>query len=115
MVVTRAYTSNSRVRIRTGPRIIGNHLRRRLLTLKLIQKEVGAKLGVTEASIYNWEGDDSKPSIEYMPAIIKFLGNNPLPSATTLAGRLTRHRTSLGLLQSVTAGLIGVDRGTSAR
>jgi pimeloyl-ACP methyl ester carboxylesterase len=48
------------VRIRTGPRIIGNHIRRRL-SLKLSQEEVGEK--VTEASIYNCESDGSKLSI----------------------------------------------------
>jgi transcriptional regulator with XRE-family HTH domain len=50
-----------------------------------------------------------------MPAIIRSLGYNPLPLATTLAGPLIRRRTSLGLLQPVTAGLIRMDRGTLAR
>jgi transcriptional regulator with XRE-family HTH domain len=50
-----------------------------------------------------------------MPAIIEFLGYNPFPAATTLAGRLFRHRTSLGLSQSASARLIGVDPSTLAR
>jgi transcriptional regulator with XRE-family HTH domain len=115
MVVTRAYAGNSRVRIPTELRTIGDHIRRKRLTLKLTQEQVGEKLGVTEASIYNWESDDSKPSVPYMPAVIEFLGYNPLPAATTLAGRLVWHRTSLGLSQSVAAKRIGVDPGTLAR
>jgi predicted transcriptional regulator len=48
-------------------------------------------------------------------AIIVFLGYNPLPEATTLADRLVRHRTSLGMTQKEAAAEIGVDQGTSAR
>jgi site-specific DNA recombinase len=115
MVVTRAYSGNSRVRIPTELCTIGDHIRRRRLTLKLTQEQVGEKFGVTEASVYNWESDDSKPSTEYMPAIIEFLGYNPLPPAKTLGERLIRHRTSLGLTQSESARRIGVDPGTLAR
>jgi hypothetical protein len=34
-----------------------------------------------------------------MPAIIQFLGYNPLPEAKTVAEPLVRHRTALGLSQ----------------
>jgi transcriptional regulator with XRE-family HTH domain len=50
-----------------------------------------------------------------MPAIIEFLSYNPLPPATTLAERLVRHRTSLGLTQKETSKRIGVDPCTLAR
>jgi transcriptional regulator with XRE-family HTH domain len=50
-----------------------------------------------------------------MPAIIRFLGQNPLPAASTLAEQLVRQRTSLGLSQKESAGRIGVDPGTLAR
>src|ERR1019366_2932428 len=115
IVVTQAHTGNARVRVPTELRTIGDHIRRKRLTLKLTQEQVAERLGVTTASVYNWESDDSKPSVPYIPAIIEFLGYNPLPAATTLAGRLVRHRTSLGLPQSAAAKLIGVDPGTLAR
>jgi site-specific DNA recombinase len=115
VVVTQAYTGNARVRIPTELRTIGDHIRRKRLTLKLTQEQVAERLGVTTASIYNWESDDSKPSVPYIPAIIEFLGYNPLPPATTLGERLVRHRTSLGLPQSESARRIGVDPGTLAR
>jgi len=50
-----------------------------------------------------------------MPVIIEFLGYNPLPEATTMAGRLVRQRTTLGLTQKQAAVTIGVDQGTLAR
>jgi hypothetical protein len=49
-----------------------------------------------------------------MPAIIQFLGHNPLPTAKTLREHLVQHRPALGISQKATAGLIGVDQGTLA-
>jgi transcriptional regulator with XRE-family HTH domain len=50
-----------------------------------------------------------------MPAIIRFLGYNPLPEANGWGERLVRHRTSLGLSQKEAALKLGVDPGTLAR
>jgi ribosome-binding protein aMBF1 (putative translation factor) len=55
------------------------------------------------------------PEIRYIPAIIGFLGYNPLPIANTMAEQLVRHRTSLGFSQKDSARRIGVDAGTPAR
>lgn len=50
-----------------------------------------------------------------MPAIIEFLGYNPLPSANGLGEELVRQRTSLGLTQREAAARMGVDPTTLAR
>jgi DNA-binding transcriptional regulator YiaG len=50
-----------------------------------------------------------------MPAIIGFLGYNPLPEAKTLAEQLVRNRTTLGLSQPVAARDLGVDPSTFAK
>jgi ribosome-binding protein aMBF1 (putative translation factor) len=70
---------------------------------------------VDHTSVFNWEANTSNPAIEYMPAIIRFLGHNPLPLATNMGERLGRHRTTLGLTQKESAKRIGVDAGTLAR
>ena len=49
-----------------------------------------------------------------MPAIIRFLGYNPLPEAKTLAEQLVRRRTTLGMPQKDAVRTIGVDQGTLA-
>ena len=54
----------------------------------------------------------SRPQTRYLPAIIRFLGYNPLPKAITLAEQLVPQRTSLGLSQKESADCIGVDAGT---
>ena len=50
-----------------------------------------------------------------MRAIVRFLGYNPLPAATSVGERLVRQRTTLGLTQKESANRIGVDAGTLAR
>jgi predicted transcriptional regulator len=50
-----------------------------------------------------------------MPAIIDFLGYNPIPSATGIAEELVRQRTTLGLTQKEAAVVIGADPSTLAK
>jgi DNA-binding XRE family transcriptional regulator len=56
---------------------LGDHLRKRRLDLKLLQKEVAQRLGVGESSVYNWENNLTKPALRYIPKIVKFLGYVP--------------------------------------
>jgi DNA-binding XRE family transcriptional regulator len=76
---------------------------------------VAGRWKVTEASIWNCESNSSQPDFRYPPAIIEFLGYNPLPEPTTLGERLVRHRISLGMSQKEAAAEIGVDAATLAR
>jgi transcriptional regulator with XRE-family HTH domain len=86
----------------------GDHIRRKRLSLKRRQRNVAEKIGVDKCSIVNWEANASKPDIEFMPAIIRFLGYNPLPAAKGWGERLVRQRMTLGLTQREAARRIGV-------
>jgi transcriptional regulator with XRE-family HTH domain len=94
---------------------MGDHIRLRRLGLKLLQKDVAQQVGVDECSVFNWEANTSNPGIGYIPAIIRFLGYNPLPEPKVLAERLVCRRTALGLSQKDAAKRIGIDPGTLAR
>jgi transcriptional regulator with XRE-family HTH domain len=50
-----------------------------------------------------------------MPAIIRFLGYDPLAEATGWGERLVRRRTTLGMTQKAAAEGLGVDQGTLAK
>jgi DNA-binding transcriptional regulator YiaG len=63
-------------------RTLGDHLRRRRLTLKLPQDQAAKQLGVGRASLQHWEQDRQKPGAASIPAILKFLGYNPAPGST---------------------------------
>lgn len=81
----------------------------------MLQKGVAARIGVDKTTIFNWEANTASPETRYMPAIIEFLGYNPLPESKSPAEQLVRRRTTLGLSQAEAANCLGVDPGTLAR
>ena len=115
LVLPQSYSSGQVVRIPVWPQTVGDHIRKRRLGLKMLQREVAEQLGVEKTSVFNWEANTSAPEVRFMPAIIDFLGYDPLPQANTLAEHLVRHRTSLGLSQKQSAEHMGVDQGTLAK
>jgi len=115
VVLPQAYEAGRLVRIPVEPKTIGDHIRKKRLALKLFQKDVAKAINVRTTSIFNWEKNASQPESRYMPAIIRFLGYNPLPEGKTWGERLVRQRVSLGITQAEAARQIGVDQGTLAR
>jgi transcriptional regulator with XRE-family HTH domain len=91
---------------------LGDHIRTRRLDLKLLQRQVADQIGVHEMTITGWESNATVPEVRYMPAIIQFLGYNPLPAANSLPERLATARRALGLSQRKMAGKFGVDPAT---
>jgi transcriptional regulator with XRE-family HTH domain len=91
---------------------LGDHIRSRRLNLKLLQKQVADKIGVHETTITGWEGNATAPEIRYIPAILQFLGYDPLPTPSSLSERLATTRKALGLSQRKMAGKLGVDPAT---
>ena len=91
---------------------LGDHIRARRLDLKLLQEQVAEQIGVHEMTITGWEGNATVPEVRYMPAIIQFLGYNPLPAASSLPERIATARRALGLSQRKMAKKLGVDPAT---
>ena len=85
--------------------------------LKLLQRQVAQQLSVNAATIHNWEANVVEPRLHFMPAIIRFLGYNPLPPPAPggWGERLVQCRTALGITQKDLAGQLAVDQGTLAR
>jgi transcriptional regulator with XRE-family HTH domain len=115
VVLPQSYSAGTVVRIPVEPQTIGDHLRRKRLARKILQREVAEQIGVTTSCIFNWESNAARPDIRYMPAIIRFLGYDPLPEPQNCGERLVWRRTSLGLSQKAAAKQLGVDSGTLAR
>ena len=93
---------------------LGDHLRKRRLDLKLRQKEVGQRIGVAVFDVWNWENNWASPSVKFIPAIIAFLGYNPIPEPAALSERLVWFRQSKGWTQKAFATAMGVDQSTLA-
>ena len=93
---------------------MGEHLKRRRLDLKLLQRQVAEEIGCSKASLLNWERGRAEPEFRFMPAIIRFLGYDPTAADPTLSigERLRATRRALGLSQEALARLLGIDSTT---
>jgi transcriptional regulator with XRE-family HTH domain len=115
LVLPRAHRLCSRQNPPEKLETIGDHLLRHRLVLKLLQRQVAEQIGADVCSLRNWEANRTKPAVEFMPAVIRFLGYNPLPPGTTWAERLVSGRKALGISQKESARRLGVDQSTMAR
>jgi transcriptional regulator with XRE-family HTH domain len=95
---------------------VGDHLRKRRLDLRLLQREVAKQIGVTTCTVQYWEANRVAPAIRFRPQIDRFLGYDCRVGAATesLAQRLKNHRQKHGLSQKRLAALLGIDQSSVA-
>jgi len=79
LAMPKSYSTGSGVRIPIEPRTVGYHIRKRRLGLKQRLRDLATQLGLSLAGLRNWEQNVTKPEVRYIPAIIVFLGYDPLP------------------------------------
>ncbi|MBK8164195.1 MAG: helix-turn-helix transcriptional regulator [Gammaproteobacteria bacterium] len=92
------------------PQTLGEHIKKRRLTLKLYQREVAERLGVDPITVFNWEnGKTTAPPIKVLPSILAFLGYNPFPVPATLSERMLAARRIRGWTMKEAAQALGVD------
>ncbi|MDH4161839.1 MAG: helix-turn-helix domain-containing protein [Nitrospirota bacterium] len=92
----------------SNPKSIGEHLRKRRIDLGLFQRQAAEQIGVSEASVYNWERG-TEPEIRHMPAIIRFLGYVPFPCPEDTLGRLRYFKMVNGLSFERLGAVMGRD------
>ncbi len=94
------------------PQTLGEHVKKRRLELRLTQKQAAERLGVNPWTVLNWEKDHTEPPINSMPAIIRFLGYNPVPAPVSVSEKLKAARQHLGWSRKRYARELGIDSGT---
>ena len=94
---------------------IGHQILRRRLDLGLLQKAAAKLLGVHPGGLENWEYGRTAPADRFYPAIISFLGVNPLPAARTRGGVIRRERITRGWSRKHLAFVAAVDEATIKR
>ncbi|MDE2133947.1 MAG: transcriptional regulator [Alphaproteobacteria bacterium] len=95
------------------PKGLAGHLRHRRATLGLTRKAAATLIGVRGAAVTQWESGAHQPENECWPAIIRFLGFDPVcPDPITIPQQIAyvcRHR---GMSRADLAGMLGVDKAT---
>jgi transcriptional regulator with XRE-family HTH domain len=91
---------------------VGDHVRERRAVLGLTQAQAAAEIGVCRDALARWETRPMVPDVLTMPAVLGFLGYNPLPPARTFSELLLRTRRSHGLHLAALAEAISVPFNT---
>ena len=96
---------------------LGDHIRKRRIELRLLQRELAALLGVDPGSVNAWERNYRKPVLHRLPAIAAFLGYDleAPPADAPLGLRIAPIRRNLGLSQKALAKRLGIDEATVRR
>jgi transcriptional regulator with XRE-family HTH domain len=96
---------------------LGDHIRKRRLDLKLLQKDVARMLGVDTMTVNNWERNRCQPKLYLTQKIVQFLGYTPFSTTEkpTISEAIKAYRLNHGLSQKKMAGLLGIDPTTLAR
>jgi DNA-binding XRE family transcriptional regulator len=97
------------------PQTLGEHLKKRRRELGLLQREAAERMGVSTDTVVNWEKDKSKPVAAQFRPVVAFLGYDPTPASSTLAGRLAAKQRSLGASLAQIARHLGWDPGSLRR
>jgi transcriptional regulator with XRE-family HTH domain len=85
------------------------------MDLKLTQRELSGRLGVSKDTIRFWENSLAEPSLAKIPKIIEFLGYDPFEKETeSLGARVRGYRRAHGLSQKKLAERLGIDNKTLA-
>jgi DNA-binding XRE family transcriptional regulator len=95
---------------------LGDHIRKRRVDLGLTRKELACQLGTNAWTMKHWEEHlKSRIEIRFYPAILEFLGYNPLPEPKTRGQAIRRGRHTGGWSRARLAKAAGVDEGTIQR
>lgn len=91
---------------------LGKHLRARREALGVSRRDLAATLNVCSNSVLNWERDRQIPEIQFWPAVIAFLGYDPLPAPANVVDRIEAQRRRLGWTYKQVAAFIGMGAHT---
>ena len=72
-------------------------------------------MGVSTATVVNWENGTAKPEAAQFRPVLAFLGYDPTPRAQTLAERVEAKQRSLGASLAQVARHLGWDPGSLRR
>ena len=97
----------------TELRHVGDHIRKTRLERGLTSEKVAEILGVSIGTISQWEVQKRIPQIYTFPAIIKFLGYNPMYiDDTSLLSKVENYRRVHGLTYKKLAKLCSIGHET---
>lgn len=93
----------------TELRTLGDPVRKRLLDLGLLQREVALRIGVDKTTVYNWKAGRSASSLKAIAEEIRFLRYDLTETGSKFGEQLRATRRRRGLSRREVAEQLGVD------
>jgi transcriptional regulator with XRE-family HTH domain len=94
---------------------LGDHVKVRRLDLGLTQQDAAVRLAVNSDTVRNWEAGRTNVAVQHYPAVIRFLGYNPLPAPVSIGSTIQRERMTRGWSRRRLAVEAAVDQATVKR
>ena len=95
---------------------LSDHIKKKRLDLRLLQKDVARILDVDTMTVCNWARNRCRPRLYLNPKIIDFLGNDSFPEPEgTITQQIRQYRKKHGLSIKKFASQLGIDPTTLAR
>jgi len=94
------------------PQTLGEHIKKIRRERGLLQRDVARALRVDSMSVVNWEKNRTTVGARFVPAIIEWLGYDPLPSPSNLRHWIAIERTRRGFARRTLAEALGWDEST---
>lgn len=91
---------------------MGEHLRKARMDRGLWREHVAAELGVSVATLWNWEMGHTSVATRFLPKVFAFLGYDPREEPETFGSRIRMLRERKGLTQKALAERLGINDST---
>jgi transcriptional regulator with XRE-family HTH domain len=95
-----------------NPLTLGEHIKKARKERGLLQREVAKALRVDSMSLMNWEKNRTKIGARFVPAVVQWLGYDPLPRARSFGSWMAIERSRRGLARRALAKALGWDENT---
>ena len=96
------------------PETLGEQLTKRRMDLGLTREQIARQIGVWDQALRNWGAGRTRPGPKHVPAIQRFLREEPLLPAATLGNRLRDWRRANRVSKAGAARLAGLHEQTIA-
>jgi transcriptional regulator with XRE-family HTH domain len=94
------------------PATLGEHIKKVRKQRGLLQREVAKALRIDSMSVVNWESNRTEVGVRFIPAIIRWLGYDPLPEAGSVGEWIVIERRRRGMARRQLALALRWDEGT---
>lgn len=90
------------------PQTVGEHIKYERVRRGMRQRDLALATNADVWTVITWEKHGAEPSVKFIPAIIEWLGYDPLPTGETFGEKIRWKRKKAGLTRQQLADRVGL-------